>query len=337
MESEEDARGTAPAPLPTPRSQLRGDPEREGWGGGDLVRATEAAALACARGVGRGDSDRARDTAGAAMLQALELLGICGRVVLGPRGDHRLSHGTAVGRHQDRKLDLGVYPVEGASLVGRGAPGAISVLVAVEPGTFPPLPAVWYMEKIVAGPAARGALDLDDPLADNLRRIAFSRDCRLSDLAVAVLDRPRHHELVDEIRDAGARIVLLEEGEIAGALLAATEGTGIDAMVGIGGLPETIMAACAIRCLGGEIQARLWPRNEEERVLAGRELGRVYGVSDLSPELVDLAVTGVSGGLLLRPAWYGSRGAETESLTMSTRNHTVRRMRTWHHRVGKAS
>jgi len=301
----------------------------------DLVPATEAAALASARGIGRGDSERAREAAGAAMLHALELLGICGRVVLGPRGDRILSHGATVGRPEDPHWDLGVYPVEGASLVGKGLPGALSMLVAVERGAFPVLPAVWYVEKIVAGQAARGALDLDDPLADNLRRIAFSRDARVSDLAVAVLDRPRHHELIEEIRDCGARILLLEEGEIAGALLAATRGTGVDAMVGIGGLQETLMAACAVRCLGGEIQARLWPRNDEERLLAGDQLGRVYGVSELSPGQVDCSVTGISGGPLLHAVWFGSEGAETESLSMSTRLRTVRRIQTWHDRTGK--
>jgi fructose-1,6-bisphosphatase II len=303
----------------------------------DLVPATEAAALASARGIGRGDPERAREAAGAAMLHALEVLGISGRVVLGPRGDRILSHGATVGRPEDPHWDLGVYPVEGASLVGKGLPGAVSILVAVERGGFPVLPAVWYVEKIVAGPAARGALDLDDPLADNLRRIAFSRDTdRVSDLVVAVLDRPRHHELIEEVRDTGARIVLLDEGEIAGALLAATRGTGIDAMVGVGGLQETLMAACAVRCMGGELQARLWPRNDEERLLAGDQLGRVYGVADLSPEQVDCSVTGISGGQLLRPVTFGSQGAETESLAMSTRLRTVRRTRTWHLPTGKS-
>lgn len=303
----------------------------------DLVRATEAAALACARYAGRGDPDRAREAAAAAILDSLEQLGVCCRVVLGPRGDGIVSHGATMGRPSDPACDLGVYPVEGASLVARGLPGAISVLVAAEPGAFPVLPAVWYVEKIVAGPAARGALDLEDPLADNLRRIAFARDARVSDLAVAILDRPRHRELIDEVRDTGARLVLLEEGEIAGALMAATLGTGVDAMVGIGGLQETIMAACAVRCLGGELQARLWPRNDEERLLAGDELDRVYRVDDLSPEQVDVAVTGVSGGPLLRAATYGGRGAESESMTMSSYFHTVRRMRTWHQRLGHPS
>jgi fructose-1,6-bisphosphatase II len=302
-----------------------------------LIRVTESAALACARHVGRGDSDRARSAAAGAMLRAFEELGFGGRVVLGPRGDRVLSHGTHIGHGSPPQFDFGVYPVEGSSLVAKGLMGASSVLVAVEPDGFPSLPAVWYVEKIVAGPEARGALDLDDPLADNLRRIAFARDARLSDLAIAILDRPRHQDLIEQVRDAGARIVLLEEGEIAGALLAASSGTGIDAMVGIGGLQETIIAACAVRCLGGEILARLWPRNDEERVLAGDELGAVYGVGELSPAQVDVAVTGVSGGTLLKGAWYGSHGGATESLTMSTRFHTVRRIATRHLRVGEAS
>jgi fructose-1,6-bisphosphatase II len=302
-----------------------------------LIRVTESAALASARHVGRGESDRARSAASTAMLHAFEELGFGGRVVLGPRGDRVLSHGTHIGHGNQPQFDFGVYPVEGASLVAKGVNGANSILVAVEPETFPSLPAVWYVEKIVAGPEARGALDLDDPLADNLRRIAFARDARVSDLAIAILDRPRHHDLIEQVRDAGARIVLLEEGEIAGALLAASSGTGIDAMVGIGGLQETVIAACAVRCLGGELLARLWPRNDEERVLAGDELGAVYGVSDLSPAEVDVAVTGISGGTLLKGAWYGSHGGATESLTMSTRFHTVRRIATRHLRVGEAS
>jgi fructose-1,6-bisphosphatase II len=298
----------------------------------NLLDVTETAALACGRHLGRNDSGRAREVAAAAMLDALEELGVRGRVVLGPRGDEVLSHGTMVGPPEERQFDLAAYPVEGAALVSRGLPGAVSILVAVEPGGFPDLPAVWYMEKIVTGPAARIALDMDDPLADNLRRIAFARDARMSDLAVAILDRPRHQDLIQEVRDTGARIVRLEEGEVAGALLAASEGTGIDAMVGIGGLQEAIISACAIRCLGGEILARLWPRNDEERELAGDQVGRVYKVADLSPELVEVAVTGITDGPLLRAVWYGSHNAATESLSMSTRSNTVRRVKSRHRR-----
>jgi fructose-1,6-bisphosphatase II len=298
-----------------------------------LIRVTESAALACARHIGRGDADRAREAASSAMLDALEELGVGGRVALGSRGDQFLSHGTVVGHPEHPQFDLAVYPVEGASLVAKGLPGALSVLVAVEPDTFPDLPAVWYVEKIVVGPDARGAIDLRDPLVDNLRRIAFAREVKVGDLAVAILNRPRHQDLIQEVRDVGARIVLLEEGEIAGALLASTPAGGIDAMVGIGGLQETVISACAVRCLGGDLQARLWPRNEEERLLAGEDPARVYGVADLSPSMVDVSVTGISGGLL-RAAWYGSRASETETLTMSTRFKTVRRISTLHHRVG---
>jgi fructose-1,6-bisphosphatase II len=299
----------------------------------NLLDVTEAAALACARHLGRNDPERAREVAAAAMLDALEDLGVRSRVVLGPRGDEVLSHGTMVGPPEERQFDLAVYPVEGAALVSRGLAGAVSILVAVEPGGFPDLPAVWYMEKIVTGPAARIALDLEDPLADNLRRIAFARNVRVTDLAVAILDRPRHQDLIERVRDTGARIVLLEEGEIAGALLAATEGTGIDAMVGIGGLQEAVISACAIRCLGGEILARLWPRNDEERELAGDQLGRVFKVADLSPELVEVAVTGITDGPLLRAVWYGSSSASTESLSMSTRSNAIRKVRSSHRRL----
>ena len=317
-------------PLPPAPIDLLGKSELE------LVRVTEAAALAAGRMTGRGDQDKVKNLAASAMLQALEELGFRGQVALGPRGDGILSAGSRVGVLEGEPSELGVYPVEGASLVAKGAAHAISMLVAVEPGAFPSLPAVWYVEKIVAGPTARGAIDLDDELADNLRRIAFARDARVSDLAVAILDRPRHQDLVQQVRDSGARIVLLEEGEVAGALMAAVEGTGIDAMVGIGGLQETIIAACAVRCLGGEMQARLWPRNDEERLLAGDEVGRTYGIADLAPEGLDVALTGISGGPLLEAVWFGSTYAVTHSMTMSTRFATVRKLTTRHHRLIEA-
>jgi fructose-1,6-bisphosphatase II len=301
-----------------------------------LVQVTEAAAIAGARLMGRADGERVKQVAASAMLTELEAQGFEGRVVLGPRGDRVLSHGSVVGPPGGPALDLGVYPVEGASVVSRGLPNAISIVVAVEPDTFPQLPAVWYVEKIVVGPAARGAVDLDDSLTDNLRRIAFARDARVSDLTVAVLDRPRHHDMLEEVRAAGARVVLLEEGEIAGAITAAASDTGIDAMIGVGGLQETLIAAAAVRCLGGDMQARLWPRNDEERTLAGDDVGRKYGLADLAPLEAAGAITGITGGALLKGAWFGSAFAETHSLTMSTRRATVRHITTRHHRVGEA-
>jgi fructose-1,6-bisphosphatase II len=298
-----------------------------------MARATEAAAVACARGLGRADADRVREVAATAMLEALEDLDVVGNVALGPRDSQVLARGATIGSGTCR-LEFAAYPVEGASLVARGLPGAISVLAAVEPGGFPRLPAVWYMENIVAGPLARGALDLDDPLSDNLRRVAFARDVRVSDLTVAVLDRPRHKDLIQEIQATGARVLVIEEGEIAGALLTVLDGTGVDAMVGVSGLQETVIAACAVRCLGGELKAKLWPRNAEERALASDQLEHVYGVDDLAPATIAGAVTGISGGFL-SAVWYGSAWVETESLMFSTEGAALRRMKTKHYRPGE--
>jgi fructose-1,6-bisphosphatase II len=303
----------------------------------ELVHATEAAALACARLLGKGDPDRVAEAAGDAMRRVLEDSGLSGTVVLGPRGNEPfLAHGTTLSGGE-RRVDFGLFPVEGASQVARGAANAVSLIAAVEPGGFPQLPPVWQIEKMVAGPAARGAIDLDDPIADNLRRIAFARDARVQDLTVAILDRPRHQDLIAEVAAAGARILTLEEGDFAGAVMAALQGTGIDAAIGIGDLHATLIAACAVRCLGGELQARLWPRNEEDRVLIGDLASRVYGVADLAPAAeVSVAITGVTGGQLLPGVMFGSGHAETTSLLMSSRHATIRRMTTRHHVVGVA-
>jgi fructose-1,6-bisphosphatase II len=302
-----------------------------------LAHASEAAALACARLLGKGDPDRVSEVAADAMRRALENTGPSGTVVLAPRNDPYVSHGMSLSG-DDHRVDFGLFPVEGASQVARGSSNAVSIVAAVEPGGFAQLPSVWYVEKIVAGPAARGGIDLDDPIADNLRRIAFARDARVQDLTVAILDRPRHQDLMAEVAAAGARILTLEEGDIAGAVMAAIPGSGIDAAVGIGGVDATLIAACAVRCLGGELQARLWPRNDEERMLVGDGAGRVYGAADLAPAAdVAIALTGVTGGQLLPGVLFGSGYAETSSLLMSSRHATVRRMTTRHLTVGDAS
>jgi fructose-1,6-bisphosphatase II len=302
----------------------------------DLVHATEAAALACARLLGKGDPDRVSELAAETMRRVLEDMGPSGTVVLGPRNDPYLTHGTSLSG-DERTVDFGLFPVEGASQVARGSTNAVSIIAAVEPGGFAQLPAVWYVEKIVAGPSARGGIDLDDPIADNLRRIAFARDARVQDLTVAILDRPRHLDLIEEVAAAGARILTLEEGDIAGAVMAALPGSGIDAAIGIGGVDATRIAACAIRCLGGELQARLWPRNEEERALIGDAAGRVYGAADLAPATeMAVALTGVTGGQLLPGVLFGSGYAETASLLMSSRGATIRRLTTRHLAFGEA-
>lgn len=303
----------------------------------ELVHATEAAALAAARLLGKGDPDRVIESAGEAMRRALESSSVSGSVARSPRNQTYLAQGTVI-TGAGRMTDFGLSPVEGASQVARGAANAVSLLVAVEPGGFAQLPNIWHVEKIVAGPAARGAIDLDDPIADNLRRIAFARDARVQDLTVAVLDRPRHQDIVAEIAAAGARILALEEGDFAGSVMAAMQGTGVDAAIGIADLQATLLAACAVRCLGGEIQARLWPRNDEERALIGDQASRIYGVMDLAPAAdVDVAITGVTGGQLLPGVMFGSGYAETSSLLMSSRHATVRRLTTRHHVVGDAN
>ena len=296
----------------------------------ELVHATEAAALRCAALMGRGDPDGVTEAAAEAMRGALEQSPLAGTVVLSPRQQMALPVGSVLGGG-DRKVDLGVYPIEGASQVARGHINAVSLLVGVEPQGFAQMPAVSQMEKFVAGPAARGAIELDGSVADNLRRIAFSRDLRVQDLTVAILERPRHQELITEVAATGARIRTLEEGDFASAVMAAMSGTGIDAAIGIGDLHATLLAACAVRCLGGEMQARLVARTDEERQLLGEGGSRVYTLAELAPASdIAVAITGVSGGPLVGGVSYGTGYAETSSLVISARHATVRGLTTRH-------
>jgi len=296
----------------------------------ELVHATEATALVCSAQLGRGDPGGVSEIAGEAMRRALEQSGLTGTVVLSPRHQTVLPAGTKISGG-DRKVDLGVYPVEGASQVARGHINAVSLLVAVEPGGFARLPAVTQVERFVAGPAARGAIDLDDSIADNLRRIAFANDVRVQDLTVAILERPRHQELIAQVAAAGARIRTLEEGDFASAVMAALPGTGIDAAIGTGDPDATLIAACAVRCLGGEYLARLAPRSDEERAAAGEAATHVYSLAELAPAGdIEVAITGVTGGPLLPGVTFGSGFAETSSLVMSSRHRTVRRLTTRH-------
>jgi fructose-1,6-bisphosphatase II len=319
--------------------QTRGVPSFQAHGelSLELVHATEAAALACARLLGKGDPDRVSEIAGEAMRRVLEDSGLGGTIQLGPRSDPNLASGTLLAG-SERRYDFGLFPVEGASQVARGSANAVSIVAAVEPEGFAKLPPIWYVEKMVAGPGARGAIDLDDSITANLRRIAFARDARVQDLTVVILDRPRHQEIIAEVNAAGARVRTLEEGDVAGAVMAAVPGTGIDAAIGIDGLHATLVAACAVRCLGGELQARLWPRNEEERALIGDLAGHTYGVSELVPATdVAVAITGVTGGQLLPGVLFGSGYAETSSLLMSSRQATIRRLTTRHHVIGSTN
>lgn len=296
----------------------------------ELVHATEAVALAVASSLGKGDPEGVSERAGEAMRHAIETSGITGSVVLSPRHQTDIPSGATIG-HGDRKVDLGLYTLEGASQVARGHINSITTLVAVEPGGFPRLPAVAQVDKFVAGPAARGAIDLDDSIADNLRRIAFANDVRVQELTVAILERPRHQELIAEVAATGARIRTLEEGDFASSVMAALPGTGIDAAIGVGDLNATLIAACAVRCLGGELVARLMPRSDEEKALVGDGGSRAYGLADLAPAAdIAVAITGVTGGPLLPGVTLGSGFAETSSLVMSSRLGTIRRLTTRH-------
>src|ERR1700736_6336940 len=271
-----------------------------------LLHATEASSLACSRLLGKGDPDRVAEAASDAMHRSLESSSFTGTIVLSPRHQTHFPRGAVI-KGGERLVDLGPFPIEGASQVARGHINAVSVLVAVEPGGFAQLPEVSNMEKMAAGPASRGAIELDDPIADNLRRVAFAGNVRVQDLTVAILERPRHQEMTAEVVAAGARIRMLEEGDFASAVMAALPDTGIDAAIGIGDTHATLAAACAVRCLGGELQARLWPRNDEERALIGDQSSRIYGVADLAPGAdIAVAITGVTGGPLLPGVSYGS-------------------------------
>ena len=301
----------------------------------ELVHATEAAALACAAFLGKGDPEQVSEAAGDAIRAALERSGLTGTVVLSPRHQTFLPAGTVIGGG-DLRVDLGVHAIEGASQVARGHINAATIVVAVEPGGFARLPGVSQIERMVAGPEARGAIDLDDPIADNLRRIAFARNVRVQDLTVAILERPRHQELIAAVAASGARIRTLEEGDFASAVMAALPGTGIDAAIGIGDVHAALIAACAVRCLGGEFLARLVPRNDEESKLIGES--RIYSLADLAPAAdISVSISGVSGGPLLPGVVFGSGYAETSSLVMSSRQATIRRLTTRHHTVGESS
>src|SRR5439155_16922253 len=241
---------------------------------------------------------------------------------------HRYGHG------QGPEVDLAAGPLDGVSLVSRGLPGAIAMIAATERGRIV-LPGSPYLEKIAVGARGRGAVDIADSVENNLKRIAFAKEVRVSDLTVVILDRPRHQHLLEETRQAGARVSLISDGEVAAALMVALEDSGFDVVMGMGGAEDTTIAACALKCLGGELQARPWLRTpEEERELmeGGVDPHQVFSIEDLAGgEEVVFAVTGVTDGLLLRGGQSFDRWAESESLVMRSQSGTLRQITTKHH------
>jgi fructose-1,6-bisphosphatase II len=301
----------------------------------ELLRATEAAALSVGRWLGRGDKSGIRDAGQDVMEEALVGMPFDGRLIIGPEGGNsNLVPGRRIGVGRDR-IDLAVIPVDGVSLISRGLSQALSIAAAAEPGGILSPPPVAYMHKIAVGPAARGAVDIADTPENNLRRIAFAMDVQVQDLTVVMLDRPRHQALLERVRTLGARVALISDGDVGAAMMAAWPGSGIDVMIGSGGTQEAIVAACAMRCLGGELHCRPWVRHEDEAV-AVRAAGFDPEVSIAMEQLVpgrevSIAVTGISGGGILRGVQYHNWWAETHSLVMRAQSGTVREILTKHH------
>jgi fructose-1,6-bisphosphatase II len=303
----------------------------------EVVRVTEAAALAAARLMGRGDNMAADQAAVTAMRKALNYVQFKGRVVIG-EGERdeapMLFIGEEVGASESPRVDIAVDPLEGTSIVASGGNNALAVIAIAEEGGFLHAPDT-YMQKIAVGPRARGAIDITASPTENLRRIAKAQKSYVEDLCVIILDRPRHQELIRECREAGARIKMIGDGDVAGAIATAKEGTGVDVLMGTGGAPEGVLAAAALKCMGGDFQGILKFRNKEEveraKVMGITDLNRVYGIEELARSEVMFAATGVTFGEFLNGVRFFSGGAHTQSVVMRSRSRTLRVIDTTHY------
>ena len=297
----------------------------------ELVRVTETAAIAASAWVGHGDKNAADGAAVDAMRKMISTVHMDGTVVIGEGEKDEapmLFNGEQVGEGLGAKVDVAVDPIDGTTLTAKGMNNAISVVALAERGAMFDPSAVFYMEKIVCGPEAAGKIDIEAPVKVNLQRVADSKGVPINDLTVVVLDRPRHDQLSKDIREAGARIKFITDGDVAGAVMAARDDTGVDLLMGIGGTPEGIIAACAMKCLGGEIQGRLWARNyEEHRALAERGLSatQVLTTSDLvKGNDCFFAATGITDGELLHGVRFDRRVVRSQSIVMRSRSKTIR-------------
>lgn len=307
----------------------------------ELVRVTEAAAMAAGRWVGRGEKNDADGAAVDAMRRLIGTVSMRGTVVIG-EGEKddapMLFNGEHVGDGTGADCDVAVDPIDGTRLTAMGMNNAISVLAVAERGSMYDPSAVFYMSKLVTGAIAAPYVDIDAPVSANIRAVAAAKGCANEDVTVVVLDRPRHEQIVREIRDAGARIKFIMDGDVAGAIMAAREGTGVDLLLGIGGTPEGIIAACAVKCLGGVIQGKLWPRDDVERekaVAAGHNLDQVLRTDDLvKSDNVFFVATGITDGELLRGVRYHGDGVVTSSLVMRSKSGTIRTIES-EHRLSK--
>ena len=297
----------------------------------ELVRVTETAAIAASRWVGRGAKNDADQVAVDGMRKMINTVSMNGVIVIGEGEKDQapmLFNGGQVGDGNGPSVDVAVDPIDGTTLTAKGMNNAISVIALAERGTMFDPTTVFYMKKLVVGPEAADVVDITAPVKENLRRIAKAKRRDIESLTVVLLDRPRHDQLVKEIREAGARIKFITDGDVAGAVEAARDETGIDALMGIGGTPEGIIAACAMKCLGGVIQAILHPRDEAEREKAlanGMDLDKVLTTNDLvSGENVFFAATGITDGELLKGIRFTDRYIQSNSLVMRSRSKTIR-------------
>ncbi len=297
----------------------------------DLVRVTEVAAMAAGRWVGRGDKNGGDGAAVDAMRKLIGTVSMRGVVVIGEGEKDEapmLFNGEEVGNGEGFECDVAVDPIDGTTLMAKGMPNALAVLAVSDRGTMFDPSAVFYMDKLCVGPEAADVVDITAPTAENIRRVAKAKNSRTGDVTVCILDRPRHEQLVKEVRDAGARIHFITDGDVAGAISAARDGTGVDLLMGVGGTPEGIITACALKCLGGAMQARLWPKDDAERqraLDAGHDLDRVLEIDDLvRSNNVFFCATGVTDGDLLRGVRYSSGSAFTQTLVMRSKSGTIR-------------
>ncbi len=299
----------------------------------ELVRVTEAGAMAAARWIGRGDKEGADQAAVDAMRFVLDSVSMRGVVVIGEGEKDEapmLYNGEEVGNGEGPEVDVAVDPLEGTRLTALGQTGAIAVIAVAERGTMLFPGAAVYMEKIAVGPRAIDAIDIAKSPSENVRAVAGALGKATREVDVIVLERERHDDLIAELREAGARVRLIRDGDVAPAIAAGQQGTNVDMLYGVGGTPEGVISAAALKCVGGGIQGRLWPRSDEERqqlLGAGLDPERVLHTDDLvSGEDVFVAATGVTNGPLLRGVAYSPGGAETDSIVMRSRSGTVRRV-----------
>ncbi|MGI8643799.1 MAG: class II fructose-bisphosphatase [Thermomicrobiales bacterium] len=299
----------------------------------ELVRVTEAAALTAGRWMGRGDKEAADQAAVDAMRLVLDTVSMAGVVVIGEGEKDEapmLYVGEEVGAASEPKVDIAVDPIDGTRLLALGQPNSIVTVAVAERGALFESSHIMYMDKIAVGPEAADAIDINATVEQNLRQIAEAKRRDVPDLTVVILDRPRHEALIREVRDAGARIKLIPDGDVAGAVMTAMPETGIDVLMGIGGAPEAVVAACAMKCMGGNIQCKLWPRNDDERqavVDHQLDVDKVLTCDDLAAgDNVFFAATGITDGDLMQGVHYFGDGATTQSIVMRSRSGTVRKI-----------